>query len=63
MILIFLAFIGFGIYLLIKGDGPARIVGILLILVASAMGFLFWVALAVELPPPGASLVTEVHHV
>lgn len=64
MILTVIAFAAFGLYLLIRGDGPARFVGIVLILLSALFGFLFWVALYVELPPVEASLpAKEVHHV
>ncbi len=64
MILLPIAFAIFGLYLLVMGDGPAKLVGVILILVAGAFGFLFWVAIYVELPPVGAYLpAMEVHYV
>ncbi len=64
MIFMILGFMGFGLYLLIKGDGPARIVGVLLIAIASVLVFLFWVALAVERPQAEPQDPTEeVEHV
>lgn len=64
MILPPIAFALLGLYLLIMGDGPARLVGVVLILVAGLFGFLFWVAIYVELPPVEAYLpAMEVHHV
>jgi hypothetical protein len=64
MILLPIAFALLGLYLLIMGDGPARPVGVVLILVAGLFGFLFWVAIYVELPPVEAYLpAKEVHHV
>jgi drug/metabolite transporter (DMT)-like permease len=50
MILAALAIGAFGLYLLVRGDGQARILGIILILVGGLLGFLFWVAVAVERP-------------
>jgi hypothetical protein len=41
---------GFGLYLLLRGDGPARIMGLILIAAGAGLGFLFWVAIAVERP-------------
>ena len=64
MILLPIAFALLGLYLLIMGDGPARLVGVALILLAGLFGFLFWVAIYVELPPVEAYLpAMEVHHV
>lgn len=64
MILLPIAFAFFGLYLLVLGDGPARLVGVILILVAGLFGFLIWVAIYVELPPVGAYLpAMEVDHV
>ena len=64
MILLPIAFAILGLYLLVIGDGPAKLVGVILILVASVFVFLFWVAIYVELPPVDAYLPpTEVHHV
>lgn len=64
MILLPIAFAILGLYLLIMGDGPAKLVGVILILVAAAFTFLFWVAIYVELPPVDAYLpALEVHHV
>lgn len=64
MILTALAAGGFGLYLVIMGDGPARFVGVLLILAASVFGFLFWVAIYVELPPVESYLrAMEGYHV
>lgn len=56
MILLPIAFAIFGLYLLILGDGPARFAGVILILVSGLFGFLFWVAIYVELPPVDAYL-------
>lgn len=56
MILLPIAFAIFGLYLLIMGDGPARFAGMILILVSGLVGFLFWVAIYVELPPVDAYL-------
>ncbi|MFO7920077.1 hypothetical protein DZD18_10445 [Rhodobacteraceae bacterium W635] len=55
MILTALAAGLFGLYLLIMGDGPARVFGLLLIFAAAVFGFLFWVAIYVDLPPPEAA--------
>jgi cation transporter-like permease len=64
MILLPIAFAILGLYLLIMGDGPAKLVGVILILVAAVFIFLFWVAIYVELPPVDAYLpALEVHHV
>ena len=64
MILLPIAFAILGLYLLIMGDGPAKLVGVILILVAAAFTFLSWVAIYVELPPVDAYLpALEVHHV
>ena len=64
MILIILAFAVLGLYLLIRGDGAARLVGVILILISAAFGFLIWVAIYVDLPPVDAYLpAMEVHHV
>jgi predicted permease len=64
MILLPIAFATLGLYLLVMGDGPARLVGVILILVAALFGFLFWVAIYVELPPVEAHIpAMEVHHV
>ncbi|MFV1874978.1 MULTISPECIES: hypothetical protein [Nioella] len=64
MILLPIAFAILGLYLLIMGDGAAKLVGVILILVAGLFIFLFWVAIYVELPPVDAYLpATEVYHV
>lgn len=65
MILTVLAAGVFGLYLLVRGDGPARFVGILLILAATLFGYLFWVAIYIDRPPAEAarSSVMEVEHV
>lgn len=64
MILLPIAFAILGLYLLIMGDGAAKLVGVILILVAGLVIFLFWVAIYVELPPVDAYLpATEVYHV
>jgi len=65
MILTVFAFGAIGGYLVVQGDGPAKVAGLFLILVAGLFGFLFWVALSVELPPTDASFppVKEIRHV
>jgi cation transporter-like permease len=50
MILAVLGLGGVGLWFLIAGDGPARLVGLALIGVAALFGFLLWVAIAVERP-------------
>jgi hypothetical protein len=44
-----------GLWFLIAGDAPARLLGLLMIGAGLALGYLFWVALAVERPEPGAA--------
>lgn len=64
MILLPIAFAILGLYLLVIGDAPAKLVGIILMLVAALFAFLFWIAIYVELPPVDAYLrAMEVHHV
>ena len=64
MIIAALGLAAFGLYFLIMGDGPARFAGVLMLLVACILGFLFWVALYVERPPAESRLpIFEVHHV
>ncbi|MGI3186508.1 hypothetical protein [Nioella aestuarii] len=64
MILLPIAFAFLGLYLLILGDGPAKLVGAILMLVAAGFIFLFWVAIYVELPPVEAYLpAMEVRYV
>lgn len=41
---------GIGLWFLIAGDGPARLVGLALMALAALFGFLLWVAVAVERP-------------
>ena len=50
MILAALGLGGIGLWFLIAGDGPARILGAGLIAVAGLLGYLVWVAIAVERP-------------
>ncbi len=50
MILAVLSLGGIGLWFLIAGDGPARLIGLALIGLAGLFGFLFWVAVAVERP-------------
>ena len=64
MILVALGLGGIGLWFLIGGDGPARLVGLGLIALAALFGFLFWVAIAVDRPAgiiPGPRQ-TEVRH-
>ncbi|MDG4649513.1 hypothetical protein P6F26_13805 [Roseibacterium sp. SDUM158017] len=61
MILAILGLGGVGLWFLIAGDGPARLVGVLLIALAGVFGFLLWVALEVERPSPSdAALPAEI---
>jgi hypothetical protein len=63
MILAALAIGGFGLYLLVRGDGPARMLGVILVLLSGLLGFLFWVAVAVERPDTArAAAAAEVAH-
>jgi cation transporter-like permease len=64
MILAVLGLGGVGLWFLIAGDGPARLVGLALIGVAALFGFLLWVAIAVERPAPSTAwpLQREVKH-
>ena len=55
MILAVLGLGGVGLWFLIAGDGPARLVGLALILVAVLFAFLLWVAIAVERPSAALS--------
>lgn len=61
-----LAILGFGcigLYFLIAGDGPARLVGLLLLGLAGLFAYMLWVAVAVERPErTGAIHVIEVRH-
>jgi cation transporter-like permease len=50
MILAVLGLGGIGLWFVIAGDGPARIVGLAVIAMAGLFGFLLWVAVAVERP-------------
>jgi cation transporter-like permease len=54
MILAVLGLGGIGLWFLIAGDGPARLVGLALIAGAALFGFLLWVAIAVERPAASA---------
>jgi drug/metabolite transporter (DMT)-like permease len=51
MIVLPLILFGFGVYFLVRGDGPARIVGVLIIVAATIFGGLMWVALNYHIPP------------
>jgi tellurite resistance protein TehA-like permease len=64
MILAVLGLGGVGLWFLIAGDGPARLVGLALIGLAALFGFLLWVAIAVERPAAatGRALEREVMH-
>jgi cation transporter-like permease len=53
VILAILGLGGVGLWFLIAGDGPARLVGIGLIAVAALFAFLLWVAIEVERPASG----------
>jgi cation transporter-like permease len=64
MILAVLGLGGVGLWFLVAGDGPARLVGLALILVAALFGFLLWVAIAVERPskaPPWPEATEAAH--
>lgn len=50
MILAAMGFAGIGLWFLIAGDGPARIVGVGLLALAAGLAYLVWVAIAVERP-------------
>jgi hypothetical protein len=55
---------GVGLWFLIAGDGPARLVGLASSVLAALFGFLLWVAIAVERPAPSTALAParEVKH-
>jgi hypothetical protein len=55
MILAVLGLGGIGLWFLLAGDGPARLVGLLLLGLAGVFAFLLWVALEVERPDPARS--------
>lgn len=64
MIIVLIGFVGFGGYLLIRGDGQAKLVGVVLIGLAALFGFLIWVALYAEQTTLGTGpIIEEVHHV
>ncbi|AHM04040.1 hypothetical protein roselon_01663 [Roseibacterium elongatum DSM 19469] len=55
MILVALGLAAIGIYFLVFGDAPARLVGVVFIAIAAVFAFLMWVALTQDraaLPPP-----------
>jgi hypothetical protein len=54
MILAILGLGGVGLWFLIAGDGPARIVGVVMIAIAALFGWLVWIALEVERAPAPA---------
>ena len=54
MILVALGLCGVGLWFLIAGDAPARVLGILMVAVGLGLGYLFWVGLTAERPEPGA---------
>jgi hypothetical protein len=60
MILAILGLGGVGLWFLIAGDGPAKLVGLALLALAALFGFLLWVALAVDRPGPASELPMEV---
>jgi hypothetical protein len=53
MILAALGLGAVGLWFVIAGDAPARVLGLLLIAAGAALGYLFWIALTVERPEPG----------
>jgi hypothetical protein len=53
MILVALGLGGVGLWFLIAGDAPARIIGILMIALALGLLWLFWIGLTAERPVPG----------
>jgi cation transporter-like permease len=59
MILAVLGLGGIGLWFLVAGDGPARLVGLALIGLAVLFGFLLWVAIAVERPAASTALPLE----
>ena len=51
MILLPLLMVGLGLYFLVRGDGPAKIIGVLMILIAGVFGGLMWIAMNYHIPP------------
>ncbi|WP_262875966.1 hypothetical protein [Roseicyclus sediminis] len=51
MILAVIGFGAVGLWFLLAGDGPARLVGLVLLALAGLFAFLLWVALTVERAP------------
>lgn len=64
MIFAVLSLSGVGLWFLIAGDGPARIVGLLLLAVAGVFAVLVWIAVSFERPDQAALWQTlpEIHH-
>ncbi|GEM_PF-2452013 len=62
MILAVLGLGGIGLWFLIAGDGPARLVGLALIALACLFAFLLWVAVWVERPASAQHLPIFVEH-
>ena len=54
MILAALGLGAVGLWFLIAGDAPARILGILMIALGLGLGWLFWIGLTAERPVPGS---------
>jgi hypothetical protein len=62
MILAILGLGGVGLWFLVAGDGPGKLVGLLLLGLAGLFAFLLWVALEVDRPEPSRSaLPMEAH--
>ncbi|MFW5655483.1 MAG: hypothetical protein ACOCYW_07540 [Roseicyclus sp.] len=54
MILVALGLGAVGLWFLIAGDAPARIIGLLMIALALGLFWLFWIGLTAERPVPGS---------
>jgi hypothetical protein len=61
MILAILGLGGIGLWFLLAGDGPARLVGLALIALAGLFAFLLWVAVWVERPAAAQSPILVEH--
>ena len=55
MILVALGLCGFGLWYLIAGDAPARIIGVILLAAGLGLIYLFWLGLTAERPEPGVT--------